>query len=138
MGESQQPTSVRVPRPNAPPSRRSYAYAAGASGYLAGRAIWWKPLTEAWAQGGTAEEQRARCAEALQRESQPYMARISELTKRLATPYTASAPPFDGSEGYAFRKGYDSIASDGSRLRNARIHTMAALVAALACNAMMK
>lgn len=59
-----------------------YAYAAGASGYLAGRAIWW----EASQVFPDLEAMRGRLAT----ESVPYMEALNRMTDELATPWTVS------------------------------------------------
>lgn len=53
-----------------------YAYAAGAHGFLAGRAIWWQPLQ--------AFPDLAACAAALGREGPQTLAALGELTARAA------------------------------------------------------
>ncbi|MEM8849461.1 MAG: tagatose 1,6-diphosphate aldolase [Pseudomonadota bacterium] len=83
-----------------------YAYAAGASGYLAGRAIWLDafdayPDWDVMAQG-------------LSRDSIPYMAELNALTDARATPWHAH-PCYGGDglafieSGPAFRQGYGDI-----------------------------
>jgi tagatose 1,6-diphosphate aldolase len=56
----------------------TYAYRAGASGYLAGRAIWWEPMQ--------AYPDRASIAHRLTTESVPYMQRINAQTAKYAHP----------------------------------------------------
>jgi tagatose 1,6-diphosphate aldolase len=56
----------------------TYAYRAGANGYLAGRAIWWDAMQ--------AFPDTAAIAKRLDGESVPYMRSINALTARLATP----------------------------------------------------
>lgn len=56
----------------------TYAYRAGASGFLAGRAIWWDEV-QAFPDIGTARSE-------LRSESVPYMKRINALTDELALP----------------------------------------------------
>jgi tagatose 1,6-diphosphate aldolase len=83
-----------------------YAYAAGASGFLAGRAIWWDELASFPDLGA------ARAA--LRASSVAYMHEINDLTQRSALPYVRhrsfgehgpAVVPADGS----FRAQYDSI-----------------------------
>jgi tagatose 1,6-diphosphate aldolase len=70
-----------------------FAYRAGASGYLAGRAIWSEPFRRFpdW------EAIRA----GLRSQSAPYMARINALTERAATPWSAH-PRFGGQANIAW------------------------------------
>ena len=70
----------------------TYAYRAGANGYLAGRAIWWESF-QAFPDLGAME--RALAADGL-----PYMARINELTDRTARPFT-KRPGFEHGFGIA-------------------------------------
>jgi tagatose 1,6-diphosphate aldolase len=56
----------------------TYAYRAGANGYLAGRAIWWEAMQ--------AYPDVAATAQRLQSESVPYMRAINALTARAAQP----------------------------------------------------
>jgi tagatose 1,6-diphosphate aldolase len=56
----------------------TYAYRAGANGYLAGRAIWWEAMQ--------AFPDTAAIAHNLQRGSVPYMREINALTAKLAQP----------------------------------------------------
>jgi tagatose 1,6-diphosphate aldolase len=56
----------------------TYAYRAGANGYLAGRAIWWQAMQ--------AYPDRAAVAARLEAESVPYMRNINALTAKLARP----------------------------------------------------
>jgi tagatose 1,6-diphosphate aldolase len=80
-----------------------HAYAAGASGYLAGRAIWAEPFKSFpdW------DAIRA----GLRGQSLPYMAKINALTDRAATPWTqhplfaggVSVPTPDGGFRHAYR-----------------------------------
>ena len=58
----------------------TYAYRAGANGYLAGRAIWWEAMQ--------AFPDTAAIAKRLQGESVPYMRAINALTAKAATPVT--------------------------------------------------
>jgi tagatose 1,6-diphosphate aldolase len=84
-----------------------HAYAAGASGYLAGRAIWLKPFQhfpdwEAIRQG-------------LREESVPYMRDLNALTDACATPWHKH-PVFGGAVGVthedaSFRKYYSGFGS---------------------------
>lgn len=60
-----------------------HAYAAGASGFLAGRAIWWQAMQD-WPDA-------ARCRARLRAEAVPYLAALSALTARLACPLTLPA-----------------------------------------------
>ena len=80
-----------------------YAYAAGASGYLAGRAIWW----DAFAAFPDMESMRAR----LRTEALAYMATINALTDEQAEPWHehprfGSAGPGLTGAGEAFRARY--------------------------------
>ncbi len=61
--------------------RRSlaYAYAAGASGYLAGRAL--------WSQAPLHFPDLDAISESLRTDSLPYMRELNELTRKLATPW---------------------------------------------------
>jgi tagatose 1,6-diphosphate aldolase len=59
----------------------TYAYRAGANGYLAGRAIWWEAMQ--------AYPDRAAVAARLKGESVPYMRTINALTTKLARPIGA-------------------------------------------------
>lgn len=72
----------------APPERfvrvLESAYAAGASGFLAGRAIWWQAMQD-WPDA-------ARCRARLRAEAVPYLAELSALTGRLARPVALPAP----------------------------------------------
>lgn len=83
-----------------------YAYAAGASGYLAGRAIWW--------QAGQAFPDLGRMREALSGPSSRYMEAINETTDALATPWFENAgalgPPSLDHAGARFRNEYDAVA----------------------------
>ncbi|TFL19945.1 tagatose 1,6-diphosphate aldolase [Jannaschia formosa] len=83
-----------------------YAYAAGASGYLAGRAIW----LDAFREWPDMEAMRR----GLQRDSVPYMERLNALTDEKAAPWHAHAR--FGGDGLAFtdptagfRHGYGDI-----------------------------
>ncbi len=86
------------------PFRRVVAYAcrAGASGYLAGRAIWW--------QAAQAFPDRQRFEGGLARDGVPYMRALNALVDASARPWTAW-PPYDGGlalTGYGerFRESY--------------------------------
>lgn len=72
----------------APPERFArvleLAYAAGASGFLAGRAIWWQAMQD-WPDA-------ARCRARLRDEAVPYLASLSALTGRHARPVALPAP----------------------------------------------
>ncbi|MEO5698497.1 MAG: tagatose 1,6-diphosphate aldolase [Burkholderiaceae bacterium] len=72
------------------PFRRvlTYAFRAGASGYLAGRAIWW-PAFQAY-------PDMAAFRERLRREGVPYVARIQEALGRHARPWTSKPAFADG------------------------------------------
>jgi tagatose 1,6-diphosphate aldolase len=65
-----------------------YAFAAGASGYLAGRAIWWHAFAEHW-------PDMARFEAALEAEGVPCMARINTMLREAATPWW-QRPAFAG------------------------------------------
>ena len=88
-----------------------HAYAAGASGYLAGRAIW----LDAFAHFPDWDAMRA----ALRADSVPYMRRINTLTSEHATPWHAhhggetGLVPGDGSFRYAY-EGFGAIERFGS------------------------
>ena len=56
----------------------TYAYRAGANGYLAGRAIWWEAMSEF--------PDAAAVAQRLTADSVPYMRAINQLTSRMAAP----------------------------------------------------
>jgi tagatose 1,6-diphosphate aldolase len=82
-----------------------YAYAAGANGYLAGRAIWW----DACQAYPDLEAMRGR----LRVDSVPYMEQLNRMTDELAVPWT-SAPGALGSAtldgaGAGFRNQYDDF-----------------------------
>lgn len=72
----------------APPDRFArvleLAYEAGASGFLAGRAIWWQAMQD-WPDA-------ARCRARLGDEAVPYLAALSTLTGRLARQVALPAP----------------------------------------------
>ena len=70
----------------------AFAYRAGANGYLAGRAIWWRAFG--------AYPDLAAMEQALAAEGAGYMAEINALTDRDATPWMA-APLFGGRPGLA-------------------------------------
>jgi tagatose 1,6-diphosphate aldolase len=63
----------------------TYAYRAGANGYLAGRAIWWAAMQ--------AYPNVDAVGAALLRDSVPYMRRINALTSRHARPAVTEARP---------------------------------------------
>jgi tagatose 1,6-diphosphate aldolase len=58
-----------------------FALRAGASGFLAGRAVWWDALQHF--------PDEAACAAALQREGVPYLQRLQALARRLGRPWRA-------------------------------------------------
>ena len=60
----------------------SYAYRAGASGYLAGRAIWWEAMQ--------AYPDLVAASARLGAESVPYMRMLNELTRANARPHWAT------------------------------------------------
>ncbi|NIS30130.1 MAG: tagatose-bisphosphate aldolase, partial [Actinobacteria bacterium] len=82
-----------------------YAYAAGANGYLAGRAIWWDAFQSFPDLDAMAESLRGECLD--------YMHSINTLTDAEATPWTAvvDAAGITGpyGEGEGFRAGYDGF-----------------------------
>jgi tagatose 1,6-diphosphate aldolase len=85
----------------------TYAYRAGASGFLAGRAIWWNEV-KAFPDLGAARS-------ALRSESVPYMKKINILTDDLASPFVKHPSYGQGGPGLtdtnaSFRSGYESIA----------------------------
>ncbi len=82
-----------------------HAYKAGASGYLAGRAIWSGPFE--------AFPDWAGMRAGLQAQSVPYMQRLNALTDKAALPWTAH-PKFGGTAGVphpdaAFRQHYQGF-----------------------------
>lgn len=84
----------------------TYACRAGASGFLAGRAIWWQAVTEF----PDLEAVRRRLVD----ESIPYLRRLSELTARLARPWPhhpryGSQGPRPPASGAGFRRGYADL-----------------------------
>ena len=83
-----------------------YAYAAGASGYLAGRAIWW--------QAAQAFPDRDAILGNLSVDSVPYMQSINRLTDELATPWTTQTGILGeavlDSAGPMFRADYGEMA----------------------------
>ena len=80
----------------------TYAYRAGASGYLCGRAIWHKAFE--------AFPDMAAMERALAEQSVPYLHRLNALTDRMATPWPRHPGLADGVEldgdGPAFASGY--------------------------------
>lgn len=72
----------------APPDRFArvleLAYDAGASGFLAGRAIWWRAMQD-WPDA-------ERCRARLRDEAVPYLTSLSALTKRYARPVALAGP----------------------------------------------
>ncbi len=80
----------------------TYAYRAGASGYLAGRAIWWDAFQ--------AFPDLDDMAGQLRSEGVPYMEDLNRLTDELATPWHAHPGfgdgPALGGAGPGFRTGY--------------------------------
>ena len=80
----------------------TYAYRAGASGYLAGRAIWWPAFG--------AYPDLAAMAAALDGEAAAYMAEINRLTVAAARPWTQAPIAADGvrvaAAGPGFPAGY--------------------------------
>jgi tagatose 1,6-diphosphate aldolase len=88
------------------PFRRvlTYAYRAGAHGYLAGRAIWWEAFAE-WPDAAGMDRR-------LRSEGAAYMAEINALTDAAATPWTrarcfATPPALAGRD--AFPAGYADV-----------------------------
>jgi tagatose 1,6-diphosphate aldolase len=83
----------------------TFAYRAGASGYLAGRAIWW----DAFQAFPDLDAMRRE----LRRDGAPYMDAINLLTDELAVPWTSHPVFGDGPElagaGPGFRTGYDGF-----------------------------
>lgn len=80
------------------------AFDAGASGYLAGRAIWWEACTSAFPDWG-------QMTDALKSLSVPYMNQINELTDNRARPWTdhpvfGDEGPVPPEAGAAFRASY--------------------------------
>ncbi|MCX7891677.1 MAG: tagatose 1,6-diphosphate aldolase [Burkholderiales bacterium] len=80
----------------------TYAYRAGANGYLAGRAIWWEALR--------AFPDLAACRARLAAEAVPYMRRLNRLTSRRARPWHADAR-FDVTREGDFARGYPDCAA---------------------------
>ena len=82
-----------------------YAYAAGANGYLAGRAIWWE--------AGQAFPDLAAMRGGLVVNSVPYMQGINRMTDERATPWTDDprelGPAELDSTGPGFRASYEGI-----------------------------
>ena len=82
-----------------------HAYAAGASGYLAGRAIWSEPFK--------AFPDWDAIRSGLRGQSVPYMQKLNALTDRAAVPWTAH-PKFGGQAGVphpdaSFRQHYQGF-----------------------------
>lgn len=65
-----------------------YAYAAGANGFLAGRAIWWEPMQQF--------PDLDACAAALARQVPETVAELEELTRRAARAWAADFGALDG------------------------------------------
>ncbi|MEE8485774.1 MAG: tagatose 1,6-diphosphate aldolase [Acidimicrobiia bacterium] len=85
----------------------TYAYRSGASGFLAGRAIWWDEV-QAFPDLDAARRN-------LRAKSVPYMKRINDLTDELAMPFAqhrsfGSAGPQLANTSASFRANYGSIA----------------------------
>ncbi len=75
-----------------------YALRAGASGFLAGRAVWWEALSRF--------PDEAAVAAALQREAVPYLQRLADLTRRQGRAWQpAASGPAVRQEG-DFARGY--------------------------------
>ena len=81
----------------------TYAYAAGASGYLAGRSIWWD--------AATAFPDWARVRELLRTDAAGYMREVGRLTDSSARPWTERARLDVGGDepGRDFCRAYDPI-----------------------------
>jgi len=84
----------------------TYAYRSGASGFLAGRAIWWDEVHEFPDLAGARRSLRAT--------SVPYMETISDLTDELALPFVqhssfGSTGPELADRSASFRANYGSI-----------------------------
>jgi tagatose 1,6-diphosphate aldolase len=85
----------------------TFAYRAGASGFLAGRAIWWDEVR------AFPDIETVRVG--LRAMSVPYMKKINELTDRLALPFTKHRSYGPGGPVWAhrdasFRSNYGGIA----------------------------
>lgn len=65
-----------------------YAYAAGAHGFLAGRAVWWQPLQHF--------PDLAKCEAQLRAEGSATMAELTALTRRAGNAWHADYSAFDG------------------------------------------
>ncbi len=75
-----------------------YALRAGASGFLAGRAVWWEALSRF--------PDEAAVAAALQREAVPYLQRLADLTRQQGRAWqSVGNGPLVSEEG-AFARGY--------------------------------
>ena len=88
----------------------TFAYRAGASGYLAGRAIWW----EAFQAFPDLDAMRRE----LRRDGVGYMGDINRLTDELATPWTdhpgyGEGPRLAGA-GPEFRRNYPGFGEEGT------------------------
>ena len=92
-----------------------YAYRAGASGFLAGRAIWWDAVQ--------AFPDVEACRSVLRRDGRRYLEELVELTRAEATPWTAHPSlgahpliPEDAGPEFATRYGRGvASASQGGR-----------------------
>lgn len=86
----------------------TFAYRAGASGYLAGRAIWWDAF-QAFPDIGAMREE-------LRRDGTRYMDEINRLTNELAVPWTHNPVFGDGpalaGAGPGFRAGYEGFGAE--------------------------
>jgi tagatose 1,6-diphosphate aldolase len=86
----------------------TYAYRAGASGFLAGRAIWWDALANF--------PDVERTKQALRSDSLPYLASLNALTDEMAMPWTehrvyGTEPPQLVPSDASFRHHYEGFAS---------------------------
>ena len=85
-----------------------YAYAAGASGYLAGRAIWWD--------AGQSFPDLDGMRGLLRVGSIPYMDGLNRLTDELATPWTENTGELGTSQldgaGPGFRSSYSGFGGE--------------------------
>ncbi|MBT8248694.1 MAG: tagatose 1,6-diphosphate aldolase [Acidimicrobiia bacterium] len=90
-----------------------YAYVAGASGYLAGRAIWW----DAFQAFPDLDDMRHRLAT----ESAPYMQELNRLTEVMATPWTGSSGMLGRTDldvdGAEFRAAYPGMEAEWDTLQ---------------------